>query len=230
MAEAEFDAVVTEYRRQHAQSISFAGNDLDYFARYKIDELAKIARNAKLDPLSILDFGAGIGNSLKPIREAYPNAAIKCLDVSAESLKLCEKQNVANMSTHIYDGQNLPFSDQLVDLAFTACVFHHIPEQDHIQLLSEIRRCLTPGGRFVLFEHNPYNPLTRLAVKRCPFDKHAVLITAPEMKRRFEAAGFTKVRDQYHIFFPQQLALLRPLEAFLHWLPFGGQYLLDAQS
>lgn len=229
MVEVEFDTVVADYRRQHAQSISFAGDDLDYFARYKIDELAKVSNKAKLDARSILDFGAGIGNSLQPIREAFPDAAIKCLDVSAESLKLCESQNVANMTTHAYDGQKLPFSDQSVDLAFTACVFHHIPEQDHIQLLSEIRRCLNPDGRFVLFEHNPYNPLTQLAVKRCPFDEHAVLITAPEMRRRFEAAGFSTVQARYHIFFPQQLARLRPLEEFMHWLPLGGQYLLEGQ-
>ncbi|MEH6758539.1 MAG: class I SAM-dependent methyltransferase [Parasphingorhabdus sp.] len=229
MAEAEFDAVVADYRRQHAQSVSFAGDDLDYFASYKIDELAKISHTGKLSPLSILDFGAGIGNSLKPLRKAFPDTAIKCLDVSAESLKLCKYQNVTNMSTHVYDGQHLPFSDNSLDLAFTACVFHHIPEQNHIQLLSEIRRCLTPGGRFVLFEHNPYNPLTRLAVKRCPFDEHAVLISEPEMKRRLKAAGFKNIKGQYHIFFPQQLAIFRPLEAFLRWLPLGGQYLLDAQ-
>jgi SAM-dependent methyltransferase len=229
MIEAEFDTVVADYRRQHAQSIGFIGEDLDYFARYKINELAKACRNAKLNPATILDFGAGIGNSLQPLRDAFPNAVIKCLDVSAESLKICNQQGVNNMTTHAYDGKSLPFADASIDVAFTACVFHHIPEDDHIALLTEIRRCLRPDGRFMLFEHNPYNPLTQLAVKRCPFDENAVLITAREMKRRFEAAGFVKVRSRYHVFFPEQLSALRPIEPALTWLPLGGQYSLDAQ-
>ena len=229
MIEAEFDTVVADYRRQHAQSIGFIGEDLDYFARYKINELARACRNAKLNPAAILDFGAGIGNSLQPLRDAFPNAVIKCLDVSAESLKICNQQGVNNMTTHAYDGKSLPFADASIDVAFTACVFHHIPEDDHIALLTEIRRCLRPEGRFMLFEHNPYNPLTQLAVKRCPFDENAVLITAREMKRRFEAAGFAKVRSRYHVFFPEQLSALRPIESALTWLPLGGQYSLDAQ-
>ncbi|MFT5330256.1 MAG: SAM-dependent methyltransferase [Parasphingorhabdus sp.] len=229
MIEAEFDAVVADYRRQHAQSVGFMSEDLDYFARYKIEELAKICRNEGLNPGSILDFGAGIGNSLKPLRNAFPKAAINCLDVSEESLKLCEQQGVSNMTTHAYDGKNLPFADGTIDVAFTACVFHHIPEADHIALLSEIRRCLCANGRFILFEHNPYNPLTQLAVKRCPFDEHAVLITAQEMKRRFEAAGFATVKSRYHVFFPEKLSALRPMESILAWLPLGGQYSLDAR-
>ena len=119
MVEAEFDTVVADYRRQHAQSVSFMSADLDYFALYKAEELAKICRNAKIDPATILDFGAGIGNSLNPLRKAFPSAAIKCLDVSAESLKLCERQGVSDMTTHAYDGKRLPFDDNSIDIAFT---------------------------------------------------------------------------------------------------------------
>jgi ubiquinone/menaquinone biosynthesis C-methylase UbiE len=229
MIEAEFDAIVADYRDQHAQSIGFMSEDLEYFAQYKINEVKRICRNVQLNPVSILDFGAGIGNSLRPLRNAFPNAAIKCLDVSADSLLLCEQQGVSNMTTHVYDGKRLPFADGTVDVAFTACVFHHIPESDHIALLTEIRRCLTADGRFMLFEHNPYNPLTQLAVKRCPFDKNAVLITAGEMKRRCEKAGFRKVTPRFHVFFPEKLSALRPIESALTWLPLGGQYSLEAQ-
>ena len=149
--------------------------------------------------------------------------------MSADSLKLCEQHGVSDMTTHVYDGKSLPFPDGTFDVAFTACVFHHIPAEDHITLLTEIRRCLSARGRFMLFEHNPYNPLTQLAVKRCPFDENAVLITASEMKRRFEAAGFAKVTHRYHVFFPEKLSALRPIESALTWLPLGGQYSLEAQ-
>ena len=226
MIEVEFDSISADYRQQHAQSIGFISKDLDYFAEYKVKELKRICQDVNLDPHSILDFGAGIGNSLKPLRVAFPRAGLRCLDVSADSLKLCEQQGVSNMTTHVYDGKSLPFEDGTVDVAFTACVFHHIPAEDHIELLAEIRRCMTADGRFMLFEHNP---LTRLAVKRCPFDENAVLITAGEMKRRFEAAGFTKVTHRYHVFFPEKFSALRTIESALTWLPLGGQYSLEAQ-
>lgn len=230
MIEAEFDNVVAQYRRQHADSVSFVKNDLDYFAQYKIDILARACTEAGLNPSNILDFGAGIGNSLPPLRSAFPDAAINCLDVSAESLKICAQQEVSNSSVHIYDGKSLPFVDQSIDLAFTACVFHHIPAEDHILLLGEIRRSLRPGGRFMLFEHNPYNPLTQWAVKRCPFDEHAILITAREMERRFRAAGFSDIDMNYHLFFPDRLSMLRPFEEKISWLPLGAQYSIIAAA
>ncbi|WP_236613029.1 class I SAM-dependent methyltransferase [Sphingobium quisquiliarum] len=176
----------------------------------------------------ILDFGAGIGNSLKPMRQAFPNAHISCLDVSERSLDLCREKLSEQVSFHVYDGQHMPAAMGSFDLIFTACVFHHIPEDLHVQLLGQIRRHLSPGGVFTLFEHNPWNPLTRHAVANCPFDENAVLISAPEMKRRLVKAGFDRVRMNYRIFFPGALAALRPLERSLTWLPFGAQYSLMA--
>jgi len=34
----------------------------------------------------------------------------------------------------------------------------------------------------------------------------------------------------YCLFFPQQLAALRPLEKYLRWLPMGGQYFVCASK
>jgi SAM-dependent methyltransferase len=122
----------------------------------------------------------------------------------------------------------IPADDGAFDLAFTACVFHHIPADQHVQWLSEIRRVTRPGGRLVLFEHNPLNPLTRDAVRKCPFDVNAVLISANEMRRRFLKAGWRAPKINYHIFFPRSLAKLRPLENHLRWCAFGGQYSCQA--
>lgn len=61
----------------------------------------------------------------------------------------------------------------------------------------------------LLFEHNPWNPLTRHAVANCPFDENAVLISAPEMRKRLRTAGFRNVRIDYRLFFPGFLSALR---------------------
>lgn len=230
MLEAEFDVHSVRYREQHQASVAFGGFELDYFATYKADVTRTVCDRFNIAPRTIMDFGAGIGNAVKPLREAFPASKIACVDVSADSLAQCAALAISNVGTHIYDGQTLPFRDGAVDLAFTACVFHHIPESEHVRLLIEIRRCLRRDGLMVMFEHNPMNPLTRLAVARCPFDANAVLIGAELMKRRFQAAGYCDVKVGYRIFFPEFMSTLRRFEPWLESLPLGGQYYVAARA
>ncbi len=229
MSQAEFDAYVDEYEAQHAASVKLSGEDPVFFAAYKATEAARAMAAAGVAPQRIMDFGAGRGNCVPHLQEAFPDAALTALDVSSRSLTHCEARAIRPLETVCYDGQTLPFEDGSFDLVFTACVFHHIPAEDHIRLLSEIRRTLSPKGRFVLFEHNPWNPATQHAVRTCPFDANAVLISAPEMRRRFRAAGFTDVGLRWTLFFPAFVGFLRPLERALGWLPLGAQYCLVAR-
>ena len=225
---AEFDTVAQDYRAQHAHSTGVSEDALDYFARYKIEYVKQLWREKGRTPRTIMDFGAGIGNALAPMHEAFPEAEIIALDVSRASLDLVDAQAIPQVRTLAYDGLHIPLPDATadsgLDCVFIACVFHHIPAEHHIALLKELRRVLRPDGVLVLFEHNPLNPLTRLAVARCEFDRDAVLIGASEMHRRLRAGGFIRTRRQFCLFFPPVLALLRPLERFLGWLPLGAQY------
>ena len=230
MVEAEFDAIASQYEAQHARSIRLSGEDAGYFARYKIEDMRKIADRRKLTVNRIMDFGAGIGNSLKPLRTQFPEAHITCLDVSARSLDLCRKELSQRVDFHSYDGEHVPDELGNYDLIFTACVFHHIPAESHISLLSQIRQRLARDGLFILFEHNPWNPLTVHAVNTCPFDENAVLISASEMRRRMLAAGFAQIKTNFRIFFPGPLRALRALEPALVRVPFGAQYSLTANS
>jgi SAM-dependent methyltransferase len=229
VSQAEFDAYVDEYDTQHAASVKLSGEDPDFFAEYKAREAARVMAEIGIRPRRIMDFGAGRGNCVPHLQRAFPDAALTALDVSARSLTHCVGRAIRPLETVAYDGQTLPFDAGSFDLVFTACVFHHIPAGDHVRLLGEIRRTLSPQGRFVLFEHNPWNPLTRHAVATCPFDRNAVLISAPEMRRRFRAAGFTDVRLRWTLFFPAFAAPLRPIERGLGWLPLGAQYMLVAR-
>ncbi|WP_379922484.1 class I SAM-dependent methyltransferase [Erythrobacter sp. R86502] len=229
MLQAEFDAYVDEYDAQHAASVRLSGEDPDFFAAYKAVEAARAMAQARVSPARILDFGAGRGNCIAHLQREFPQSHVTALDVSSRSLSHCEARAIRPIDAVCYDGNTLPFDTGTFDLAFTACVFHHIPAADHIRLLADIRRTLSPQGRFVLFEHNPWNPATRHAVSNCPFDANAVLISAPEMQRRFKAAGFTEISMRWTLFFPAFLAPLRPLERLLGWLPLGAQYVLVAR-
>ena len=75
-----------------------------------------------------------------------------------------------------------------------------------------------------VWEHNPYNPVTRYIVATCPFDENAVLITATELAKCERKAGFRHITTRYCGFFPGPLAALRRLETAISWLPLGAQY------
>jgi SAM-dependent methyltransferase len=120
--------------------------------------------------------------------------------------------------------KGIPAPDASFDAAFSACVFHHIPRSEHLFWLAELRRVVRPGGAIAVFEHNPFNPLTRRAVDTCPFDEHAVLLTARQLEKAYSDAGWQVLKARYHIFFPHFAARFRIFEPLLEWLPLGAQY------
>ena len=231
MKPAEFDKFAEEYLAAHARNIRLSGEDPEYFARYKIDEvLRRWSADGRAAPDSILDFGTGIGNTLPHFARAFPAARITALDVSEKSLEIAARRfpGIATLVRH--DGGALPLPHAGFDLVFSACVFHHIDADEHVPLLGQLRQLLRPGGWLVIFEHNPLNPLTRFAVSTCPFDENAVLLSGRTLRRRLQAAGFGDVEIAYTAFFPRALAALRRFERALTWLPVGAQYYAIARA
>ncbi len=227
MKSADFDIFANEYESIHKDNIKFSGESPSYFADYKVYDLAKEFRayNRKdIKSPKILDFGSGIGTSVPYFNKYFIDPTITCLDVSKKSLDIGIKRYPCNVDFQYFNGGALPFPDARFDIAFAACVFHHIDQKEHIYYLKEFYRILKPNGIAIVYEHNPLNPLTIKAVDTCPFDKDAKLINALSMRKLMNNAGFNRTYVKYRIFFPNILYLLRPLERFLTWLPFGAQY------
>jgi SAM-dependent methyltransferase len=227
MHEAEFDKFADEYRALHTSNIRMSGESPEFFAEYKVRDVIETLSAAGLPRLAqpaILDFGGGIGSSVPHFRKHCPQARLTCLDVSRRSLEIASARFPGLADFRWFDGKTIPFADESFDVAFAACVFHHIDHALHVQLLREIRRVLAPGGTIFIFEHNPLNPLTRHAVNTCAFDEGAHLISGWTMRRRLVEAGFADARTRYRLFFPAALSSLRPLEKFLTWMPLGAQY------
>lgn len=230
MDEAEFDKFAQEYRALHAANIRLSGESPEYFAEYKVRDVAAALRQAETsEPLAVLDFGAGVGYSVPHFARFLPTARVTCLDVSRQSLALGAEQHGARATFVHFDGRTIPFPDASFDVAFASCVFHHIPAVEHAALFRELRRVLRPAGSLFVFEHNPLNPLTRHAVNTCPFDANARLIGAATLRQRLRDAGFGAVTVCYRVFFPGPMRWLRPLERWLGWLPLGAQYRVSAR-
>jgi SAM-dependent methyltransferase len=228
---AEFDKFAEEYLATHRSNLAVTGESPDYFARYKVVEIARRLRARGLEPRRILDFGCGIGNSAPHLRDAFPDAEITAVDVSEKSLAVARARFPGCADFVAYDPNAAPPGPvEGYDLIFSACVFHHIEAAEHAAIFRRLRERLAVSGTMAIFEHNPVNPVSRYIVATCPFDENAVLIPAGEFARRQRQAGFARVKVTYTGFFPGPLKALRPLEPLMAKLPLGAQYYTLAQA
>lgn len=222
--EAEFDLLADGYYEQHKENISVSGEVPEYFSEYKIKDLASsISKREAGEKLSILDFGSGIGNSIPYFRKYFKDVHLTCADVSQKSLEISKEKYPGNEDYLKIDSN---FSQKILkkNIIFSACVFHHIPHEEHLFWLSELYRVASYDGMLVIYEHNPLNPLTVKAVNSCPLDVNARLLSAKKLKKFMEESGWKNIKIRYKIFFPAFLSFLRPIEPYLGWICFGAQY------
>lgn len=226
--QAEFDLLADEYRVQHKENVTITGESPEYFSEYKIADLAELLHRLRLPVANILDFGSGIGNSLPYFHKYFAESEICCADVSARSIEIA-KIRFPGEENYVMVDKNIPLATASQDVVFSACVFHHIPHDEHVHWLAELNRITKPGGVLAIYEHNPLNPLTVRAVNTCPLDVNARLIRGGNMRRRAAAGGWVDAQVDYKLFFPSILASLRPVERHLEWCGLGAQYRMTAR-
>ncbi len=110
------------------------------------------------------------------------------------------------------------------DLIFVAGVFHHVAVAQRPGVSRALHDRLNTSGSLFVFEHNPFNPITRRIVNTCPYDADAVLLRPSELQSLLFATGLKPGHKAYCLFVPPKLSWLMPLENWLQWLPLGGQY------
>ena len=220
----DFDAFANNYEQKFQDALGVFAEESDYFARYKIDLLARLVANRKIK--SILDYGSGIGASIPHLRNNFPDSQIWATDISLTSLN--------NLRQRFEYTQTVPLSEipkQYFDLIFVSCVFHHIPEESQQEVLELLFETLSPGGQLCIYEHNPYNPITRRIVSNCEFDKDVILLSRNSVRQLAETSKQYRIsKSGYCLFFPSFLKKLSFTEKFLRRLPLGGQHfvLLEA--
>lgn len=218
-----------EYDVMLQKGIRLSGEDKQYFIRERLQDLCHQCQRVGFTPNRILDFGCGIGDTTKYLAELYPSAEIIGFDTSDQALAhACQTYGSARISFC----NHADFSQiEGVDLCYANGVFHHIIPQERSGVIIQIHRVLRPGGYFAQFENNPWNPGTRLVMKRIPFDRDAQPLSAPDARGCLKEGGFATLYPPRYLFcFPRSLAFLRSLESFLSRVPLGAQYYILAQK
>lgn len=215
---SEFDCYSDRYQQLLDESIALTGESGDYFARYKAKFVAE--RIVPRSRCRILDYGCGVGLVSRQLKDCMPEAQVDGYDPSALSLDRVEttlrSQGVFVNKTDELEGN--------YDIVVMANVLHHVQPRDRQDLVSKAAGLLADGGRMVIFEHNPVNPLTRFAVDRCPFDEDAILLPPRETYNYLTKSQLEGVVLDYIVFFPRALRWFRPMEQALKWCPLGAQY------
>jgi SAM-dependent methyltransferase len=219
-----FDRYTDSYRDAVEESIAFAGGDVDRYVGAKARMLVEIAgRHLGVPPeLAALDVGCGPGETDAFLEGAF--ASLHGVDLSAPMVERAARRNPWGEYASYDAGDPLPYEDCSFDLSFAVCVLHHVPVGERPALVAEMKRVTRPGGLVAIFEHNPRNPLTRKAVRDCPFDEDAVLLSRGVARRLIEDAGMERLESPFIIFFPRQGERRKRIERRLGWPPLGAQY------
>ena len=218
MPEQLFDRAA-EYEVMLNQGISLSGESQEFFISGRIQDIrTQLPRN----PCRILDYGCGTGKSCGQLSEFFPGAYVVGADLSDDALRHAKTHFGSNRVRFV----NIADLRQLerFDLCYINGVFHHILPSERQQTLLMIKDLLTPGGHLALCENNPWNPGTRMVMRRIPFDRDAIPLSFLETRRRIQAAGFQVYSTRFLFYMPKALAAFRFIEPLFVKVPLGAQY------
>lgn len=218
----DFDKYTDNYNQLLREGTAFFASNEEYFAEYKVKIVTRLV-GASVS--RVLEFGCGIGRNIPYLKAAFPKADVFGTDISKASLEVAARDNPG---VRFFDLETAKGNEGGFDLIFVAGVFHHVQPAERTAVMSSVYEYLNPKGELFVFEHNPYNPVTRRIVNNCVYDEDAVLLKPCELKNLVAGAGLDVKGGGYCLFVPPKLSGLAVLENYLEWLPLGGQYWVKA--
>jgi ubiquinone/menaquinone biosynthesis C-methylase UbiE len=142
-----------------------------------------------------LDVGCGTGAlAARLAQEGYRMSGV---DPSEGMLDVLRERSPAVNAVRA-SGTALPFADDGFDVVLTVAVMHHIADpRDVARTLAEMVRVARPGGRILVWDHNPRNPYWKLLMARVPQDTgEERLIPEEEVAGGLRAAGARILRSE----------------------------------
>lgn len=224
----EFDQYASAYSHLLQDPIRdrFA-SDSEFFHRRKWRLIQNFFAQQQIatSQMAWLDVGCGGGELLRLGADQF-GQALGC-DPSTAMIETCTSAEIYRQTSPT----ELPFPDASFEFVTAVCVYHHVHGEERAALTKSIYRVLKPGGVFCLVEHNPWNPVTRLIVRRCPIDVDAELLTASAASGLMKSANLVIMKMVYFLYFPgRTFKILSRIENYLGKLPLGGQFAMFCQK
>ena len=220
MTKVDFDEYADRYEDLLSDKTKFFSTDVSYFSEYKVELASENLPISRINTL--LEFGCGTGRNIPFLQKYFPSAVVSGSDISKLSINIAKKASPD--VTFFFESESSQNVGKF-DLIFVAGVFHHIEIAKRLQTLAGLYERLNDGGYIFVFEHNPFNPITRSIVNNCDYDLDAVLLRPRELLGYLSKTGFVEIKRGYSLFFPPFLgSTFQSVERFLSWMPLGGQY------
>jgi ubiquinone/menaquinone biosynthesis C-methylase UbiE len=142
-----------------------------------------------------LDVGCGTGVLARQLAAA--GLEMTGLDPSEGMLAVAREHSPA-VELVQGSGTDLPFEDGSFDLVVTVATLHHIAAPDAVRAtLGELARVVKPGGRIVVWDHNPRNPYWGRLMAKVPQDTgEERLIGEAEVLDGLRAGGARILRSE----------------------------------
>jgi SAM-dependent methyltransferase len=229
-----FDKVARDYEKIHNRSLPPGVHSADFIRQRAACVIRWICEEYAGNEFCYLDFGCGNGRMLKCLLESGPvkplveqgRLRLFGFDTSVASINEARSLMADDRVGLVSDLNDVPWSVRF-DLVISCHVFHHIPLAERAAAATILRNRMKPSSKLVIWEHNPFNPFTRMLVKMCPFDADARLLTLNTTKTLFGKNSFRCRELAYVNIFPPRWLRLKAVSAIevkLSKLPIGAQY------
>lgn len=103
----------------------------------------------------VLDVGCGTGTFAVLLETVHPGVAFTGLDPDPKALARARRKAARAGIAAVFDqgfSRALPYADASFDRVFSSFMFHHVPPDEKLGTLREIRRVLAPGGSLHLLD------------------------------------------------------------------------------
>jgi SAM-dependent methyltransferase len=152
----------------------------------------------------VLEVGSGLGILAREVAERTPSGEAWGVEYSADQLSRARDSAAAAANLHFIqaDAHALPFADEHFDTVYCRYLLEHVA--DPVEVLSEMRRVLRPGGRALAQENNI---LINVFYPECPrfdviWERFAELqarlggdaLIGKKLLALFKQAGFDQVK------------------------------------
>lgn len=196
-----------------------------YFARGRLRWLRKRLDELGERPAAMLDFGCSDSATSADFFAQLSIRSLVGVDVSATGNAAIEPAGVDDPKTFVHVADYRATGS--MDLAFTHDIIPRMSPRNRAAATVLVFRSLKSGGLFAYWDHNPWNPVSRLTSSAS--SGRTSSLTPTDARRLLRGVGFDIVHTTSTFYFPRTLTWCHPLEPMLGSLPLGRQYMVLAR-